>query len=185
MAARKKKRFRVIRFLFSLIKLGAFILIVLVITYLVSTYVVKRTVVHNVSMQDTLKEGDNLLMEKIAYRLRDPERFEIICFRNEGERDGLIKRVIGLPGETVHIVNGHIFINDRELEDYKDLPAVNDAGLAYYGVTLGADEYFVLGDNRDESVDSRSEKVGNVKREDIIGRAVFRIYPFDKVGILD
>jgi len=184
MAGKKKKRFRLFRLLKGLIKTGAFILIVLVITYFISTYVVKRTVVHNVSMQNTLTEGDNLLMDKISYRFRKPDRFEIICFKNEGERDGLIKRVIGLPGETVHIIDGHIFINDRELEDCEGPSEASDAGLAAFGVTLGADEYFVLGDNRAESIDSRSEKVGNVKFEDIIGRAVFRIYPFDKIGFI-
>ncbi|HOO27826.1 MAG TPA: signal peptidase I [Lachnospiraceae bacterium] len=180
-----KKSSLLFRFLKKAIDIGLFILSVLVLTYLTVTYVAQRTIVHNVSMQETLSEGDNLIMDKISYHFREPKRFEIICFRCAGEKDDLIKRIIGLPGETVQIKNGEIFIDGELLTDTAGLQAPEFAGRAENMITLGSDEYFVLGDNRSESIDSRFDEVGNVRKSTIAGRAFFRIYPFDKFGLIN
>ncbi len=185
MAEKKKKKKSLIwGLLKTLIELGVFILIVLALSYIVSTYVVQRITVHNVSMQDTITEGDMLLMDKIVYKRRDPKRYEIICFDSSYEREGLIKRVIGLPGESVQITDGMIFIDGKQIKDVSGVEKIEDPGLAAQEIHLGNDEFFVVGDNRDESIDSRSLDIGNVRRADILGRAWLRVYPFDKFGLL-
>lgn len=181
----RRKRSLLLHFLKKIVDIGIFLLIVLTLTYLTVTYVAQRTIVHNVSMQKTLYEGDNVITDKLTYRFREPERFEIICFRSESEKNDLIKRVIGLPGETVRILEGEIYINGELIADKEGLDPVSYAGLAEYEIVLGSDEYFVLGDNRNESIDSRFEEVGNVKRDSILGRAFFCIFPFDKFGLID
>ena len=181
---KKKKKSFIGVLLKTLIEVSVFVLLVVGLSYLVSTYVAQRITVHNVSMQDTIDEGDMLIMDKFVYRTRDPKRYEIICFNSSSEREGLIKRVIGLPGETVQITNGMIFIDGNQIEDVSGLDKIEDPGLATQEIHLESDEFFVVGDNRGESMDSRSADIGNVKREDILGRAWLRIYPFEKFGKL-
>ncbi|MCI8894841.1 MAG: signal peptidase I [Lachnospiraceae bacterium] len=165
-----------------------YIAIVFVLTYLVIHYVGQRTEVDGQSMENTLSDRDNLIVDKITYRFRDPERFDIIVFPFQyKDNTYYIKRIIGLPGETVQIdAKGTIYINGEELaESYgREVIAPTNLGLAEQPVTLGEDEYFVLGDNRNHSSDSRDPSVANIKREDIIGRAWLRIYPFSKFGFI-
>jgi len=168
----------------SLIKGSVFLLVILTFTYVLVNYVFRRTVVHNVSMQNTLFDGDNIIMDELSYHIGDPERFDVICFKSYKEKDLLIKRIIGLPGETVRIENGEIYINDRLIKDKKGLEKIENAGLAEKGITLEDDEYFVIGDNRDESTDSRSDAVGNIKRRDILGKATIVIWPADHIKIV-
>ena len=166
-----------------------YLLCVLCMTWLVITYVGQRTVVDGSSMEPTLTHGDNLIVDKISYRFNDPERFDIIVFPFQyGENVYYIKRIIGLPGETVRIDReGNIYINDTLLQESygREIISPEKIGLAEGGVTLGEDEYFVLGDNRNDSSDSRIEIVGNIKREDIIGKAWVRIWPFHSLGVLE
>lgn len=163
-----------------------YILVVFVITYLVITYVGQRTEVIGTSMEYTLSDGDNLIVDKISYRFRDPQRFDIIVFPYQYKEDTYyIKRIIGLPGETVQIdANGTIYIDGKELDESYGREVIKDPGIAAEPITLGEDEYFVLGDNRNASSDSRVTSVGNIKREDIIGRAWLRIYPFSRFGFV-
>ena len=162
---------------------------VLLVTWLLITFVIQRTVVEQTSMETTLQPGDSLLVDKISYRFTDPDRFEIVIFpyKLAEEKTFYIKRVIGLPGETVKIdYDGNIYINDELLvEDYgREVIQPNSAWSAKMneGVKLGDDEYFVMGDNRNNSVDSRFDNVGPIKRDDIIGRAILRIWPLNKFG---
>lgn len=154
--------------------------------YLIVTFVGQRTSVNGDSMETTLSNGDNLLMDKLTYHFRDPKRFEVIIFPCPTKPDVYyIKRVIGLPGETVQIVDGKVYINGEVLEsDVYAATSMGQAGLAYEPITIGEDEYFVLGDNRQISKDSRSEAVGLIHRDSIEGRALLRIYPFDKIGFV-
>lgn len=163
-----------------------YIVVVFVITYLVITYVGQRTEVIGTSMEYTLSDGDNLIVDKISYRFRDPQRFDIIVFPYQYKEDTYyIKRIIGLPGETVQIdANGTIYIDGKELEESYGREVIKDPGIAAEPIKLGEDEYFVLGDNRNASSDSRVTSVGNIKREDIIGRAWLRIYPFSRFGFI-
>lgn len=165
-----------------------YLLCVLCLTWLVITFVGQRTEVDGASMEPTLYNGDNLIVDKISYRFNDPQRFDIIVFPFQHEKDTYyIKRIIGLPGETVQIDQaGNIYINGAKLdENYgKEIIKAETVGLAREPITLGADEYFVMGDNRNNSTDSRMEVVGNIKRGDIIGRAWVRIWPISDIGVL-
>ena len=159
--------------------------IVLAITFLIITFVGQRTHVSGESMENTLDDGDQLIVDKLTYRFHDPERFDIIVFPfRYKDNTYYIKRIIGLPGETVQIVDGEIYINGELLEESYGREVMQDAGLAAEPITLGDDEYFVLGDNRNYSSDSRDPSVGILKRKDLLGRAWVRIYPFDKVGVI-
>ena len=163
-----------------------YVAVVLVITFLLVKFVAQRTEVFGTSMVQTLQSGDQLIADKISYRFHDPERFDIIVFpyRLE-EKTYYIKRVIGLPGETVRIdTDGTIYIDGQPLSETYGKDPITDPGLAIEEITLADDEYFCLGDNRAVSKDSRFGDVGNIKRKEIIGRAWLRIYPFSEFGIL-
>ena len=165
-----------------------YLLIVLCLTWVVIQFVGQRTEVDGGSMEPTLYHGDNLIVDKITYRFREPERFDIIVFPYKYmEKTYYIHRIIGLTGETVQIdEKGNIYINGEILaEGYgREVIRPEHVGLAWEPIVLGEDEYFVLGDNRNNSSDSRTEAVGNVKREDIVGRAWIRIWPFNRFGFL-
>ena len=162
-----------------------YIAFVLVLTWVIITFVGQRTRVDGRSMMNTLHDGDNLIVEKLSYRFSDPKRFDIIVFPPTGKKEYYIKRIIGLPGETVQIdENGNIYINGELLKENYGAETIQNPGRAANPITLGDVEYFVMGDNRNNSKDSRSEEVGNVKRSQIIGRAWLRIWPLNKFGLL-
>lgn len=180
-----KKSFGVIRsFLKGLITLVITITLAIGLAYLLVNYVGERTKVSGYSMEPNLHNEDQVLMDKLTYRLRDPKRYEIIVFPGpEGGDQFFVKRVIALPGETVKIKDGKVYVDDREVKDYsKD--HTTDQGELKKEIKLSQDEYFVLGDNRDNSNDSRYKEVGPVKRSKIIGRIIFRFYPFDSAGLI-
>ena len=139
-------------------------------------------------METTLSDGDNLIVDKLTYRFNDPERFDIIVFPFQYQEDTYyIKRIIGLPGETVQIdEKGNIYINGEILQESygREIIFPENVGIAIDPIVLGEDEYFVMGDNRNNSSDSRTEIVGNIHRDDIIGKAWLRIWPFAKFGVL-
>lgn len=165
-----------------------YLLCVLGLTWLVITFVGQRTEVDGSSMEPMLSDEDNLLVDKLSYRFREPERFDIVVFAFQYKEDTYyIKRIIGLPGETVQIdEEGNIYINGEILEEGygREVIKAENIGLAKDPIVIGEDEYFVLGDNRNNSTDSRSPLVANVKRKDIIGRAFVRIWPLSKIGVL-
>lgn len=153
--------------------------------FLIIRFVGERTVVSGDSMNPTLQDGDNLIVDKISYRFTDPKRFDIIVFPFQYQEDTYyIKRIIGLPGETVQIFDGVIYINGKALEEGYGSEPIRNPGLASEAVTLGEEEYFVLGDNRNNSADSREPSIGNILKEDITGRAVARIWPAADIGFL-
>lgn len=163
-----------------------YIALVFLITYLVIHYVGQRTQVSGTSMEYTLSDGDNLIVDKISYRFKKPERFDIIVFPYQYEENTYyIKRIIGLPGETVQIdEDGNIYIDGEILEESYGREVIQDPGQAIEPIELGEDDYFVLGDNRNASADSREPSVGAIHGKDIIGRAWLRIFPFDKMGFI-
>ena len=170
----------------EVISLILYIAVALVITFLLIKYVGQRTVVDGQSMEPTLYNNDNLIVDKISYRFKDPERFDIIVFPYQYKDDTYyIKRIIGLPGETVQIdTEGNIYLDGEILEESYGKEIIKDPVLAAQPITLGDDEYFVLGDNRNHSGDSRFADVGNVKRSQIIGRAFFRMWPISSMGLI-
>jgi len=171
----------------SIIELGIYIAVIVICVAFVHKYVLQRTIVDGKSMMNTLKNGENLLVEKVSYHFTDPGRFDVIVFYPHGRdsSDYYIKRVIGLPGETVQIKGEDIYINDKKIEENFGKDPIADPGIAEKPVKLGDDEFFVLGDNRTVSEDSRYEKVGPVKRENIEGRAILRIYPLSEFGTFE
>lgn len=174
----------------EIIEMVLYMLAVFLVVWLVLTFVGQRVEVSGPSMYDTLEDRDNLWVDKLTYRFQNPERFDIVIFPHEedGKQSFYIKRIIGLPGETVRIgEDGTIYINNEPLEEaygYETIAAYT-IERAKNDILLGEDEYFVLGDNRNDSLDSRTEEVGNVKGEDLVGKAVFRIWPLSKFGKLE
>ena len=170
----------------EIIQLVTYILVIFVITFLILHFVGQRTTVSGSSMEDTLTDGDNLIVEKISYRFSDPERCDIIIFpyKYATTPTYYIKRIIGLPGETVFIdSDGNIFINGELLEEKYGLATIMNPGRAAEPITLGDDEYFVMGDNRKNSEDSRYETIGNIHRDDMMGTAWFLIGK-NRIGVI-
>lgn len=162
-----------------------YIAIIIGLTWLIITFVGQRTRVSGHSMEATLHDGDNLIVDKLSYHFREPKRFEIIVFPyRHKENTYYIKRIIGLPGETVQVKNGYVYINGEKLDENYGLEVMEDAGIAAEPIELGEDEYFVLGDNRNHSSDSRDPSVGILHRDELIGRAWVRIWPLDSIGVI-
>ena len=158
--------------------------IVVLICYFILNFVGCRSKVDGSSMNPTLEDKDNLWVDKLSYTFGDPKRFDVVIF-NYDEDTTYVKRIIGLPGETVRIdQNGNIYINGKLLKENYGKETMLNNGRAGSDVYLGSDEYFVLGDNRNNSIDSRWSDVGNVSREDIVGKVVLRIYPFKSFGLI-
>ena len=134
------------------------------------------------SMAPALESGDVVLMNRLPGVLFGPGRFDLVVFEREDKKTN-VKRVIGLPGETVQITAGYVFIDGQPLKAENGLSQVSLAGLAEHPITLGKDEYFLLGDNRDTSEDSRFINIGNVKREQIKGTVWIRILPVIRFGL--
>lgn len=151
---------------------------------LISCFVANHTTVEGNSMKPGLASGDHLVVEKVSYFTGKPKRYDVIVFQYN-ETTNYIKRVIGLPGETVRIdEEGKIYINDCAVFDEYGNGVIEDAGIAKNNVKLGEDEYFVLGDNRNASKDSRSSEVGMVKEDQILGKAWLRVLPLETFGII-
>lgn len=144
------------------------------------TYVCQFVEVHGSSMYPTLigyeegknQKGDILLVSKIPYMTGTPERFDIVVFPIEESDLFLIKRIVGLPGENILIKDGLIYIDGILLEENYGYEKICDAGLASDVIHIGKDEYFVLGDNRNNSMDSRCEEVGLVKKSEFLGKVI-------------
>ncbi len=147
-------------------------IIVIVVVIFIRTFIVTPVKVNGTSMYPTLDGGEIMLLNKLG----KIDRYDIVVLKIDAENDNLIKRIIGLPGETVEIKDNKVYINDKEFEDSFGY------GITYNidKVTLGDDEYFVLGDNRIVSLDSRV--FGKIKKKDIKGTTNFIIYPFKKIG---
>ena len=168
-------------FVKSLIKdiIGAAILAAVVISF------VRPTIVKQTSMQDTLNPNDYIIMYRMAYSGdKEPKRGDIVIFKSElqdenGKNKLLIKRVIGLPGDKITINDGKVYINDKEYDESYLKDGYTTGSVNNFKVPKG--EYFVMGDNRVVSIDSRYSEVGCVKKDAIKGRAVLRLFPFTKI----
>ncbi len=162
-----------------------YVAVIIVAVYLVITYVGQRTRVSGHSMEPTLQHEDNLIVDKLTYRFRKPERYEIIVFPFKHAEDTYyIKRIIGLPGETIQVIDGYVYINGERLEEKFDKIDAGKEGIAIEKITLGENEYFVMGDNRNRSSDSRDVSVGVLNKDDFIGRAWIRIWPLKSIGVI-
>ena len=139
------------------------------------------------SMNPEIENGDIVLVNTLIYNAKNPSRGDVIVFKPQGDETmhSYMKRVIGLPGETVEIKDGIVYIDGEELEEDYKTSAIKEAGLAAEKVKLKSQEYFVLGDNRLSSMDSRSVEVGNVKKTEIEGRAWFIDSPLRHFGFVN
>lgn len=168
-----------------------YMVLLLLILVIIPKYVFVQVKVDGLSMNDTLQHNDILIQEKVSYYFQEPKRFDIIILKHHETKNGeqesrWVKRIIGLPGETVQIKNGFIYINGEKLEEDK----YGNSKIEYYGIAkepykIPEEEYFVIGDNRKgiESHDSRYIDVKGIKREDIEGHVFVRIFPFDTITL--
>ena len=172
------------------IKVTLFVGIIGIATMLFMKFFYSPMIINGNSMRPSLSDGDIVFIHKAAYKNENPKRFDLVAFKYRYDySQKYIKRIIGLPGESLYIADNVIYIKYEGEEDYKPIkeyyglydckPQFTDI----YPVTLGDDEYFVLGDNRYDSDDSRNT-VGLVKKKTIIGKAVFRLFPFKGIGSL-
>lgn len=178
---RKKKRNRL------MVEIVMYAVIIFFAAFIVPRFILQRTIVIGDSMENTLHDGENLWVEKISFHFDQLKRFDVIVFYPYGKDNSeyYIKRVIGLPNETVQIIGETIYINGKPLRENYGKEAITYAGNAAEEIHLKADEYFVLGDNRSVSLDSRYGKVGPVKKENIEGRAFLRIWPLTRFGFIN
>lgn len=171
------------------VELIIYAVLIVLCVFVVPRYVIQRTVVDGESMQDNLQDGESLLVEKVSKHFTDPDRYDIIVFdppANVKRGDSyFVKRVFGLPGETIQIKGNDILINGEKIEDEYAKMAMDemDNMTASEPLTLGEDEFFVLGDNREVSEDSRAADLGPIKRDMIVGTCILRIWPLDRFGI--
>lgn len=159
--------------------------IIILIVWFILTFVAQNTKVSGHSMDPTLNDGDFLVINKFIYNFVKPAQGDIIVFPHNGDKKEIfIKRIIGLPGDSIELKKGKVYINGAELkEDYLD--SVNQTlGNIQYPFTVPESEYFVMGDNRNNSFDSRYVEVGTVPIKDIIGKASIRLWPFNQFGFL-
>ena len=150
-------------------------ILIIIAVLIIRTFIVTPAIVDGASMDYTLEDGQLVFINKLVYNIKDVERFDIVVLNNEEDNDRIIKRIIGLPNETIEYNNNQLYVNGKLVEQNYEVEATED-----FTVVTKENEYFVLGDNRDVSKDSRM--LGNFNKEDIVGRVNFRILPFKKFG---
>ena len=162
------------------------IVVTLVFAAVVAIMMFQTVTMQESSMEPTISVGDRFFINRAVYHFSSPQRGDLIVFRTNASDDAAlhIRRVIALPGETVQITGGRILINGESYKEGKDFPAISNPGLAASPVTLESGEYFVLGDNRNNSEDSRYADIGLVNKRYIAGKIWFTCAPFEKLGFM-
>lgn len=163
------------------------IAIVIVLGYSLVTFGVQSVKIVGQSMTPVLEDSDTVLVNKMVYHFNDIERYDIVAFKLRADDESYynVKRIVGLPGENVKIEGGHVFINGKSLDDLPFDELITTAGIAADGVTLGNNEYFVIGDNVNVSDDSRFMNVGCIEEAEILGKVVYRISPSKTRGKIE
>ena len=163
------------------------IMVTLVFAAVVAIMMFQTVTMQESSMEPTISVGDRFFINRAVYKFSSPQRGDMIVFRTSASDDAAlhIRRVIGLPGETIQIVNGRILINGETYKEGKDFPMINNPGMAANAITLEAGEYFVLGDNRNNSEDSRYGDIGRVNKKYNTGKLWFQISPKKDIGPLN
>lgn len=168
----------------AFLEYAVYIFIIAFVLFLAPKYLMEKILVDGTSMENSLYDGEQVLIEKVSRYFDGPKRFDVVVFtKNHGTyTKTYIKRIIGLPGETVQIIGDCIFVNGVELEEDFGKDPIEDAGIASEPILLGAGEYFVLGDNRRVSVDSRDRVVGKVSLDEMDGVVILRVAPMSAFG---
>ncbi|MEG1457973.1 MAG: signal peptidase I [Acetivibrio sp.] len=163
-----------------------YVVVFILIAIVMPKYVLGKTVVDGKSMETTLKDKEWLLTDKLTYRFRQPKRFDVVVFNSPEEKgEYWVKRVIGLPGETIQILDGKVCINGKNLKgEHYGNASIDYTGVASAPYRIPEGTYFLMGDNRveDHSWDSRYEEVGTISEKDIWGKVFFRIRPMKRIG---
>ena len=163
------------------------VLIVVFAAYAITHYGMETFTVSGQYMSPTLESGDKILVNKLSYHIHSIKRNDVVIVQQSGSEHNYytVERVIGLPGEEVQIQEGKVLINGKKLKESYDFPEMENGGLALEPVILEEDEYFVLCDNRNNGEDSRNANVGNITREDIVGKAWIRMNTIEFISHLD
>ena len=149
-------------------------IIIIIVVFLVKKFIFTPVIVNGESMMTTLHENDVMILDKIGMKLNGIDRFDIVVIQTQKSK--IIKRVIGMPGETIEYKDNKLYINGKEMKDPYGSTETNDISLQ----KIPKDMYFVLGDNRGDSLDS--EELGAFSKDKILGHATFIIYPFNRIG---
>ncbi|MHA6484314.1 signal peptidase I [Paenibacillus sp. strain BS8-2] len=157
------------------------LVVAVIAAMLFQTYAYAQTEVHNVSMQNTLVEGERLIEDKWSYRISHPEQGDIVIIHGPEHELRLVKRIVALEGQTVDMKDGHVYVDGIKLEE-SYAKGNTEPGTLDVPIKVPAGHVFVLGDNREHSLDSRS--FGPVALSSLEGKAVLRVWPFDKIGSL-
>lgn len=175
----KSKKFTVKLLIKEIIIWIVEIIIVIGIAWGIINYCVEKTIMLGNSMEMTLDDKDTIILNKFIYKYSKPKRFDVVVFKQNGKEHSYynIKRIIGLPNETIQIIDGKIYINGEIIDEKISVEAIKNAGLAEEEIILDDNEYFVLGDNRNNSEDSRFASIGNIVKDDIIGKAWLKVEP--------
>ena len=184
---RKETRNKIIRIILKTLLWLLILSAAVVAAWYLTTYCVEKTNMVGKSMEGTLSDGDKILINLKSYQKDDPERFDVIVFKRDDNEHSYyyIRRVIGLPGETVQIIDGYVYINGEKLDEPIEVETMNAYGLAKKPIVLDDDEFFVLGDNRNASEDSRFTTMGNIAREEIVGKAWIRTNGFGFISTMN
>ena len=171
---KKKLNPKIIKDIFEMI-VGSMIVIFLAFVIVFSVGI--KTSVVGDSMEPVLYNGQEILMNRVVYRLSSPKRGDVVVFLPNGNQNShyYVKRVVGLPGETIQIRDGKVYVDGVPLDEDETFDKIVDAGIAENELKLAVDEFFVLGDNRNSSEDSRSGNIGAVKKDNIAGKAWFKL----------
>lgn len=171
------------KILITVVEIAAVVFLAFAITH----YGMETFTVAGQYMSPTLNDGDKILVNKISYRMHSIKRNDVVVVKQSGSEHNYysIERVIALPGEKIQIKSGKVYIDGKELEEKYDFPVMENGGLALEEIALDEDEYFVLCDNRNNGEDSRNATVGNVLRENIVGKAWVRMNTFQFISHLD
>lgn len=162
----------------SILKWIGEIIIAVLLAFLVIRFMGQTLTVRGESLEKTFYDGDVVLVNKLAYRIQEPKKYDMVVFRtdNNEENHYFIKRIVAVPGDTVLIEDGVLKVNGEELSAFPAFSEIKNPGLAAEEITLAEDEYFVMGDNCNNSEDSRVASVGNIKRENMIGKVQLKLY---------
>lgn len=160
------------------------IMVIVIVALFFSIYMCEKKPIVGSSMSPALKNEEKVLIDKMIYELTSPKRYDVVVFENEDADKVYMKRILGLPGETIQVKEGRLYIDGKQSSYNKDMEDIVNPGIAKYEITLASDEYFVMGDNWNFSEDSRSETIGKVNKKWIQGKVWFRVAPFQNIGFI-